>query len=84
MTFVGTSAAEWIVKYSAELGVDAPTQTEIDNVLLLAGIAARSSERTAAPVACWLAGRAGLELGKAQDLAKKASPPAAASDQPSP
>jgi Domain of unknown function (DUF6457) len=51
---------EWIAQFAASLGVDAPTPQEFDTLLALAGVAAHSSERIAAPVACWLAARAGL------------------------
>ena len=56
---MATSATEWLAAYSEALGIDAPTEEEINEILALAGVAAHSSERTAAPVACWLAARAG-------------------------
>lgn len=65
------SATEWLAAYSATLGIDAPTEEEVNQVLALAGVAAHSSERTAAPVACWLAARAGLELGDARRIAEE-------------
>ena len=43
-------------------------------MLDLAGEAAHSSERIAAPVACWLAGRAGVDLDEAMRLAKEVNP----------
>jgi hypothetical protein len=49
----------WIEKFAAALGVEAPDAGTIDTLLNLAGVAAHASERTAAPVACWLAARAG-------------------------
>jgi hypothetical protein len=55
------SAQEWLARYAAELGIDPPTESELDQLLDLAGIAARASERIAAPITCWLAARAGLE-----------------------
>ena len=43
-------------------------------VLDLAGIAAHSSERIAAPIACWLIGRAGLDPEDALNLARDLKP----------
>lgn len=54
------SAKEWLTKFAALLGVEAPTSEEIRDLLALAGDAAHASERIAAPVACWLVARAGL------------------------
>lgn len=59
------SAREWLASYAAELGVELPGDAEIEQLLALAGIAAHASERTAAPITCWLAGRAGLAPGDA-------------------
>lgn len=53
-------AQEWLTGYAASLGVTPPSDAEIEQLLALAGIAAHASERTAAPITCWLAGRAGL------------------------
>jgi hypothetical protein len=69
MTFMTTSATEWIGAYAAQLRIDAPSQEEIDQILSLAGTAAHASERTAAPVACWLAAKAGLGAEEARELA---------------
>jgi hypothetical protein len=64
------NATEWLAAFAAELGVDAPTKDELKAVLDLAGEAAHSSERIAAPVACWLAARAGAERPDALRIAK--------------
>ena len=56
---------EWIAALAADLGVDAPDEADVDALLELAGVAAHASERTAAPVACWLAAVAGLTPGDA-------------------
>jgi hypothetical protein len=66
-----TTANEWLNAYAAELSVDAPSQEEIDYILALAGTAAHASERTAAPVACWLAAKAGLGAEEAVALAQR-------------
>jgi len=71
---------EWIASFAAAAGVQAPTVEEIRELLDLAGTAAHSSERTAAPLACWIAGRSQLELGRLRELAEGLTP---ASPQPS-
>ena len=53
------NATDWLAAYADKLGVAAPTKDELKAVLDLAGEAAHASERIAAPVACWLAARAG-------------------------
>jgi hypothetical protein len=47
------------------LGTAAPTGDEFQAILDLAAEAAHSSERIAAPVACWVAAKAGLPLTEA-------------------
>jgi hypothetical protein len=61
----------WVAAWAAELGVDPPTEAEVDQLLDLAGVAAHASERIAAPLACYLVGRAGLEPAAALDLARR-------------
>ncbi len=61
----------WVAAWAAELGVDPPTEAEVDQLLDLAGVAAHASERIAAPLACYLVGRAGLGPGAALDLARR-------------
>ena len=63
------TAEEWIDAYARALGVTPPTSEEIDGILRLAALAAHASERRAAPVACWLAARAGLEPDAARTAA---------------
>jgi hypothetical protein len=65
------TAAQWLAAYSELLGTDAPNEDEVNRILALAGVAAHASERTAAPVACWLAARAGLDLDEARALAEQ-------------
>ena len=52
---------EWVGRVAAALGVDALRD--------IAGVAAHASERTAAPIACWLIGRAGADVDEARRLA---------------
>lgn len=60
---------DWVAKFAAGLGEDAPSEEEFNAILDLAAVAAHSSERTAAPVAAWLAGRSGRSLDEVQKLA---------------
>lgn len=59
----------WIDAFSAELGVTPPDDATVEALLDLAGVAAHASERTAAPITCWLIGRAGLDVAAARRLA---------------
>jgi hypothetical protein len=67
------TASEWLAAYAARLGVPPPSAEDVDAVLALAGVAAHASERTAAPVACWLTAHAGVALGEAMELAHEVS-----------
>jgi Domain of unknown function (DUF6457) len=53
------TAAEWLEQFAQEIGADAPTGEEVERILELAAEAAHSSERIAAPVACWIGARSG-------------------------
>jgi len=63
------TADEWLRTFAEQLGASAPTPEEMDEILRLAGIAAHASERIAAPIACWLVGRAGTPLDEAIETA---------------
>ena len=65
------NATDWLAAYAHRLGVEPPTKDELKAVLDLAGEAAHASQRIAAPVACWLAARAGVELDEAIRLARE-------------
>jgi hypothetical protein len=69
------TAREWLAAYAEQLGVEAPSDVEFDALLALAGEAAHSSERVAAPVACWLTARAGLDPAEALEVARRIKPP---------
>jgi hypothetical protein len=64
------NAKEWIAAYAEKLGTEAPTPEQIKVILDLAGEAAHSSERVAAPVACWVAAKAGTDLEEALTIAR--------------
>lgn len=62
---------EWIVRFAREAGVPQPTNAEVESLLTLAGLAAHASERTAAPISCWIAASAGLSPAEALDAADR-------------
>ena len=62
---------QWIASFAREAGVQAPSTEEIRGLLELAGTAAHSSERTAAPLACWIAGRSSLSLDQLGAVAER-------------
>ena len=64
------NATSWISAYAERLGADAPTRDEFEAILALAAEAAHSSERVAAPVACWVAAKAGVPLADALEAAR--------------
>lgn len=53
------NANEWLTAFAEKLGTAPPTTDEFKALLDLAAEAAHASERVAAPVACWVAARAG-------------------------
>lgn len=65
-----TLAREWIDAFAHRLGVVPPDEDEVTAILALAGVAAHDSQRTAAPVACWIAARAGVGPAHAVELAQ--------------
>jgi hypothetical protein len=69
-----TSATAWIEAFAAVLGVEPPDEATVATLLDLAGVAAHASERAAAPIACYLVGRAGLEPGAALAIGRRIYP----------
>lgn len=61
---------EWVQAFARRLDLEPPSYEEIDDLLGLAATAAHASERTAAPLACWLGGRSGKSLRELRDLAE--------------
>jgi hypothetical protein len=61
---------EWISSFAERIGVERPSHEQIDAILRLAAIAAHASERTSAPVACWMAGGSGRSLEDLCQLAE--------------
>ncbi|MEP6660428.1 MAG: DUF6457 domain-containing protein [Acidimicrobiales bacterium] len=64
------NATEWIAEFAAKLGIDPPDQVTVDELLALAGDAAHASERIAAPIACFLVGRSGVDPAAARQIAE--------------
>lgn len=68
--------SEWLASFAALLDIEPPDEATVETLLELAGVAAHASERTAAPIACWLVGQSGLDPASALAQAKQAGPPA--------
>jgi hypothetical protein len=62
---------EWIASFAERIGAEPPSPEEVEGILRLAATAAHSSERTAAPVACWLGGRAGRSMEELERIAEE-------------
>lgn len=61
---------EWVAAFAAAAGVPAPDPAQTEALLQLAAVAAHASERTAAPITCWLAAIAGISPTDALTLAE--------------
>jgi len=68
------NAKEWIAAFADRLGTEPPSSDEWSQLLDVAGEAAHSSERVAAPVACWVVARAGLSPSRALEVAREIVP----------
>jgi Domain of unknown function (DUF6457) len=64
------NANEWLTAFAERIGGKPPNTEEFKLILDLAGVAAHSSERVAAPAACWVAANAGADLGVALQAAR--------------
>jgi hypothetical protein len=65
------SAEEWVEEFAAKIGLDPPDRAQMGAILKLAATAAHASERTAAPMACWIAGTSGRSLDELNALAER-------------
>ena len=74
------NAKEWLDAFAAEIGADPPTNDEMKKLLDLAAVAAHSSERIAAPIACWIGGTTGATIEELQAAAERIGGDSAASD----
>ena len=67
----GTTAVEWLAGFAEVIGAAAPGAEVMNELLDLAGVAAHDSERMAAPIACWMAGVAGVDPAEALERARR-------------
>ncbi|HEY0391559.1 MAG TPA: DUF6457 domain-containing protein [Solirubrobacterales bacterium] len=65
---------EWLHEFCERIGVEPPSAEEIRVLLELAATAAHDSERPAAPLACWAAGRSGRPAAELGEIARAISP----------
>jgi hypothetical protein len=66
---MAADAAAWVRALAARLGVPPPSDEETEALLAVAGTAAHASERVAAPLSCWLVGRAGVDPTEVKSVA---------------
>jgi hypothetical protein len=64
-------ADEWLRRFAEETGTEAPSEDEVGELLELAATAAHSSERIAAPIACFMAGRLSRPLSELREAADR-------------
>jgi Domain of unknown function (DUF6457) len=64
-------ADEWLAAFARELGAEAPGEETVGELLELAATAAHDSERIAAPIACFMAGRDGRPPGELRAAAER-------------
>ena len=69
MTEAKTSADNWIAAFAEALGIAAPDEATVNTLLDMAGVAAHSSERIAAPIACYLIGLTRTEPTEGLEIA---------------
>jgi Domain of unknown function (DUF6457) len=65
---------EWVTEFCRQIGVEPPSKKEMGALLKLAATAAHSSERPAAPLACWAAGRSPRPASELQQIADSIAP----------
>jgi hypothetical protein len=63
------TADEWIAAFSRDVGARAPDEETKAELLELAATAAHSSERIAAPIACYIAGVTGAPVSELRAIA---------------
>ena len=64
------TAEEWVRTFAEQLGIEPPTEQQMDEILRLAAVAAHASERRAAPIACWIAGTTGRPVPELTGVAE--------------
>ncbi len=68
------TAQEFLAAFAAEIGVPVPDGPQFDELLALAAVAAHGSERTAAPLACWMGGASGRAADELLAAARRIVP----------
>lgn len=68
------SREQWVATFCRLIGVEPPSREEMGALLKLAATAAHASERPAAPLACWAAGRTGRPAAELQKVADSIDP----------
>ena len=71
----------WLDRYAAALGSPMVSSDDVEALLALSGIAAHASERTAAPVSCFLVARSGMPISEALALARRLAAEIAESEE---
>jgi hypothetical protein len=66
---------EFVTAFATAAGTAAPNDADIAVLLQLAAVAAHASQRTAAPITCWIAAAANLTPSAALALAESLSGP---------
>jgi uncharacterized protein DUF6457 len=70
----GMDREQWVSTFCRLIGVPPPSREEMGALLKLAATAAHASERPAAPLACWAAGRSGRSASELQKIADTITP----------
>jgi hypothetical protein len=65
-----TTAEDWIASFAEAIEAEPPDREQVGRLLKLAAVAAHSSERIAAPIACWIAGANGVDAERAIEIAE--------------
>jgi hypothetical protein len=60
---------DWVRTFCERIGVEQPSPAEVEALLELAATAAHASQRLAAPIATWAAGRSGRPAAELQTIA---------------
>jgi hypothetical protein len=68
------SREQWVATFCRLIGVEPPSREEMGALLKLAATAAHASERPAAPLACWAAGRSNRPAADLQRIADSIAP----------
>jgi Domain of unknown function (DUF6457) len=68
---VERSAEDWVAEFAELVGIERPDRARMGAILKLAATAAHASERTAAPMACFIAGASGRPLDELNEIAER-------------